>query len=214
MNKVLSVLVLGAFLGSGVTFVQAACLAPHLPFGANPTSVSSTLHAAGVVGPVSGADVDVQISHTRVGDVIVTLAHGGTVLVLIDRPGVPSLGPCGCTGDNIDVNLTDTGASSVEDACSPGVPSIGGTLAPSPDALSAFDGADGNGDWTLTVSDATPESADGTFESWCIDGLGGEFTGGSSTPTTSVGGVVALIAMFLGLSLYFLRHTNVEGDEP
>ncbi len=73
----------------------------------------------------------VQIQHTFVGDLIVTLSKdGGPAEVLIDRPGAPRIGPFGCSGDDIDAVMNDEGSAPAESQCAPAVPTIQGQLVP------------------------------------------------------------------------------------
>ncbi len=50
-----------------------------------------------------------------------------------------------------------------------GAPGSTGSLTPSPDALSAFDGENMNGTWTLTAKDYVSQDT-GTIVEWCIVG--------------------------------------------
>lgn len=233
-SVVLSALALGVLVVSGVALAEGplrgpmanyrdfppafgptggagqTCSSPGLSFGAAPSSVSDTITVAGAAGPVAALTVELQIAHTWVGDLVADIEHDGTTVLLLDRPGVPLLGPCGCANNDVDVVLSDAGASPAENACSAAPPAIGGTLTPT-QPLSAFDGDDPNGDWTLTVSDGFPASDNGTLQTWCVN-LGGTATGGAGTggsvPATSSWGIIALVAMFLGASLYFLRRRS------
>ncbi len=132
----------------------------------NPTGVSDTL-AVSSSGIIADLDVFIDILHTWVGDLIVTLEHvdTGTSVTLVDRPGYTGTG-YGCGGDNIEATLNDEAASSVEDECDAGTPTIFGSFSPN-NPLSAFDGETLSGSWTLTVSDNA--GADfGTLLEWCL----------------------------------------------
>ncbi len=123
-------------------------------------------------GTIDDLDVALDISHTFVGDLIVTLEHvdTGTTVTILDRPGVPATG-FGCAGDNILAVLDDEAAITAEDNC-------GATADPSPglndgpyipnSPLSAFDGEDILGDWALTISDNAGIDT-GTLNSWSLD---------------------------------------------
>jgi subtilisin-like proprotein convertase family protein len=102
---------------------------------------------------ISGLNVFLQIDHTFVGDLIVTLTHvdTGTAVIIIDRPGVPTTS-VGCGGDNILVTLADSAGSPVETQCAAGTPTINGTFQPN-NPLSAFNGQSLGGTWRLNVSD-------------------------------------------------------------
>jgi subtilisin family serine protease len=89
---------------------------------------SSVSHAFSV--PDSGAildvDVSLEITHTWIGDLIVTIAHGGTSVVIVDRPGEPA-SQYGCGGDNFaGAYLDDEGTGgAIETTCSTNLTSIG-----------------------------------------------------------------------------------------
>ncbi|MCH7698554.1 MAG: proprotein convertase P-domain-containing protein [Chloroflexi bacterium] len=112
--------------------------------------------------------VALDISHTWVGDLVVTLTHEdtGTSVTLIDRPGAPAIDSLGCTGDDIDVTLDDDAALPLEDECAAGVPTILDTLAPS-EPLSAFADEGIAGTWTLQISDHFVEEL-GALEAWSL----------------------------------------------
>jgi subtilisin-like proprotein convertase family protein len=116
-------------------------------------------------GAIVDLNASVILSHGWVGDLLVTLTHEetGTGVVLIDRPGVPSSN-WGCSGSDIDVVLDDMATHAVEDACDSSDPAIAGFLQPQ-EALSAFEGEDIAGTWTLAVIDAGSGTS-GALEDW------------------------------------------------
>src|SRR5690606_11600865 len=116
---------------------------------------------------ITDLDVNLNISHTWVGDVIVSIqSPAGTTAVIIDRPGRTTTG-FGCSGDNIIAILDDEAASAVENECAASVPTINGSFTPS-NPLSIFDGESTLGVWQLTVSDNVGADT-GTLNSWGID---------------------------------------------
>ena len=130
--------------------------------------VTSTLN---ITNTGSIIDVNVQnldISHTWVGDLIVTLeSPSGTVVTLLDRPGFTGNG-YGCDEDNILVDFDDSATSTAEDlenTCNTGgAYTIEGAFQPM-DQLSAFQGEDAEGTWTLRVVDAVGEDG-GSINGW------------------------------------------------
>ena len=111
-------------------------------------------------------DVDLDISHTWVGDLVVTIeSPAGTVVTIVDQPGVPASG-FGCSGDDILATLDDEAADPIEDECGAGTPTIDGSFIPN-NPLDVFDGESTLGDWTLTVTDDVGGD-DGTLNSWGI----------------------------------------------
>jgi len=144
------------------------CLAPNLTIDGSEPHISTLTIASG--GSITDLDVTLDIDHTWVGDLIVTLEHAdtGTSLTLIDQPGVPASG-FGCGEDNIDCTLDDESNNGpVENACSTTDPAIGGNFLPE-EMLSAFDGIDAAGDWILTITDQFSGGDNGVLNGWCLN---------------------------------------------
>jgi Ca2+-binding RTX toxin-like protein len=129
-------------------------------------------------GQILDLNVAVSITHTWVGDLIVTLTHldTGTAVTIIDRPGRIDSG-VGCSGDDIFAVLDDLGATPVEGECAIATPTISGTFSPN-NPLSAFDGEDLGGTWRLTVADAASFDT-GFLEDWTLF-FGVRFCGGDT----------------------------------
>jgi len=105
--------------------------------------------------------VDLGITHTWVGDLIVQLTHNGPCGVqtvdLINRPGVPG-STFGCSGNLVgpDKYYFGTGALEAlgEQRCTATLPPACYAAAPeSPDGLLPFRGCPKDGEWWLFVSD-------------------------------------------------------------
>lgn len=129
---------------------------------------------------IQDVNVSVGMSHVWVGDLTFTLSHDGTDVVIIDRPGRPA-STWGCSGDNIDATLDDEAAAAVEGQCNGSAPTINGSFSPN-NALSAFDGGNGNGVWTLNVADAYTSADAGTLNNWSVE-ICTVGAGATSTPT-------------------------------
>jgi len=97
----------------------------------------------GVSGTVSDLVVDLSVSHTWVGDLIVTLEHGGQTAVLMNQPGVPA-STFGCSFDNISVRFEEAAAQPVENECPATDPSLNGSFQPVT-PRSVFDGSNTQG---------------------------------------------------------------------
>ncbi len=135
-------------------------------------------------GIINKVNVGLGITHTHVGDLIVTLTHEDTAtsVVLVERPNVATDPPFGCSGDDISIVLTDQAAASVEDACDVQVPpAIGGTWRPV-EPLSAFIGEGIAGTWTLSVSDNAGIDV-GTLDSWTL--IAAELKDPTATPSST-----------------------------
>lgn len=107
----------------------------------NPTGITSTIVFTGTGEVVNtGFNVDLNITHTWIGDLLVTLRSPDSVSVILHNR-------TGSSADNIIGNYP-------------------GTLTPN-QALSAFDGHPLDGTWTLTVSDNAGSDV-GTLHTWAI----------------------------------------------
>jgi subtilisin-like proprotein convertase family protein len=142
------------------------CFSPGLAIPDNSPAGIDDAQTVATSGTMTDLNLGLAISHTWVGDLIVTLTHdaSATTVVVIDRPGVP-VSTYGCSENDIDVVLDDEASDPVEDACASN-PAIGGVLIPN-NALSAFDGLDLSSGWTLNVSDLAGGDV-GTLDSWCL----------------------------------------------
>lgn len=131
----------------------------------NATGVSRSL-VINDSGVISDLDVAVQITHSWVGDLQLALRHepSGTLVQLVDRPGVPA-SSSGCSSNDIDAILDDAAASTAEAACAAG-PAIAGRLSPTA-PLSAFNGLPLAGTWTLQAADRAGADT-GSLVRWCL----------------------------------------------
>jgi hypothetical protein len=87
------------------------------------------------VRTIVGVRVRVAATHPWVGDLSFRVRHpSGIEVVLVDRPGIPSVGfpgPWGCGGDNIDCWFDDAAVAAAETTCSvTAVPVLAGSLRP------------------------------------------------------------------------------------
>jgi hypothetical protein len=114
---------------------------------------------------VADVDVRLKVAHEWVGDLVVELRHGATVRKLVDRVGVPAT-EFGCDQDDIDATLDDEGSGLVEDGCTYWKPSVAGNLIPN-ESLSAFDGQDMGGNWSLRAADMEGQYQ-GKLVEWCV----------------------------------------------
>ena len=129
----------------------------------NTTGVNVTLNVSGFTGNISDLNfmfggsscsttpgsTTVGLDHTWVGDLVVTLkSPQGTVVTLTSRPGGPNN-----NGVNFcNTTLDDESAGASIQTITPATAPYTGSFKPI-DALSAFDGQNPNGTWTLNVKD-------------------------------------------------------------
>jgi subtilisin-like proprotein convertase family protein len=130
----------------------------------NPAGIESDLVVATNV-VLTDVNVRVQISHTWVGDLILTLiAPDNTEITLLDRPGVPVTSTVGCSDNNMDVTFDDAAGGDLESLCAGNDPWFVGSAAPA-EALAALNGMSSAGTWTLRVSDNAGADT-GTIDDW------------------------------------------------
>lgn len=144
-------------------------LAPDVPLDipdGDPLGIESDLVVATDVA-ISDLNVRVEITHTWVGDLFISLRRSNPPLpevVLLDRPGVPD-STFGCSDDNMNVTFDDEGAmTNLEDHCAGTDPWFEGD-ATAVGSLSDFDGESTAGTWSLFVSDNAGADT-GTIVDW------------------------------------------------
>ncbi|MEO1573752.1 MAG: thrombospondin type 3 repeat-containing protein, partial [Pseudomonadota bacterium] len=153
---------------SSFTTIAEICRSPNLSIPDGTPSGTTDAAALSDTGTIESLDVSIRANHTYVGDLIFTLTHEdtGTSVTLIDRPGVPA-STFGCSGNDIAATMTDDATLPVETNCSTtATPALDGDFLPQ-EALSAFDGEDIGGTWTLFVSDNAGIDT-GSLVEWCL----------------------------------------------
>ncbi len=202
---------------------QSGSIAPNetLPLAipdSTPAGITSTI-TVGQAITLTDLQVAVQIDHTWVGDLAISLTSPlGTTVSLLDRPGVPA-SSFGCSNDNMDVVFSDAASVVPETSCPGTTPWLSGPVLPV-SALSAFDGQSTLGTWTLTVSDNAGGDT-GQIVNWsliptpglqgictvCAAGGGpGPGTPAIDLPTTATWGKLALGLLVLGFGVIGLRR--------
>ena len=125
------------------------------------------------------------VNHSWVGDMIFRLTSpGGTTVTFYDRPGVPA-STFGCSSNNLfALTMDDEAGSALEGQCPGGTDAgpLTGSFTPN-NPLSAFDGQNPNGNWTLTAIDAAGGDV-GTVRAFSLI-FGGACGTPSPTPTAT-----------------------------
>ncbi|MCG8404492.1 MAG: proprotein convertase P-domain-containing protein [Phycisphaerales bacterium] len=123
-----------------------------ITFGPNNISHSIEVSDGGLIADVN---VSVDIRHPWVSDIIMRIEHNGTEVLLWNQD-------CGAA-DHILATFDDEGSPRVCGAPTTGIitpTSTGGGM------LSAFDGQDPFGTWTLSIEDAFPGQSNGFLREW------------------------------------------------
>jgi subtilisin-like proprotein convertase family protein/uncharacterized protein YvpB len=107
-----------------------------------------------------------NISHTFVGDLVVTLTNQSSnqSVTVIDRPGSQ---PYGCANSDIVTILDDGAIQYADDQCASSPHAISGIYLPA-QKLSMFDGLSAQGTWRLNVSDHYINDT-GYLNRWCLE---------------------------------------------
>lgn len=154
-------------IGAG-TVVDTTALRRDIPDNDPTGGVSHTLNVAESFDLLD-VDVGIHIIHTWTGDLVVEVEHLGTTATLINQPGdaTDTPGPpYGCSADDYDIILDDEGSGGpIEMQCSANLSSPP-NYTPN-DPLSAFDGMDSAGGWTIKVTD-TGEGETGMLKGWGV----------------------------------------------
>ena len=152
--------------GSGITGCQSASATPALVIESPPAPgepgipISHVLNMSGCGDVLGQISVDINISHTWIGDLAIILeSPSGTVVTLRDSDGIAGEDVVGTYGEAI-IGCEDGYA---ED----GYAEEGVTLT-SYGSLSAFVGEDPSGDWVLTIVDIFTGD-NGVLNSWGIN---------------------------------------------
>lgn len=155
--------------GSTVTYCRNA-IGLAIPDNST-TGVNDTVNVT-ESGTIQDVDVLVNATHSWDGDVIFTVTSpAATAVTVVDRPGYTGTG-FGCSGDNYpNITLDDDGGAPgtpVETSCTNTVPGYvaSGFYTPN-NPLSAFDGSNLNGTWTINASDRAAGDT-GTLTDWCV----------------------------------------------
>lgn len=149
-------------------------------------TITTDIVVSGVTGPVTDVNIlGLDVTHSWVGDLDVTLTSpDGTTIVLFQDL-------CDDGTENLLLDFDDAGSAHGSIPCPP---TDGQAYQPS-QALSAFNGENGNGTWTLSITDDTGLDS-GTLNGWsievCTGGTGGNFTYTSTNDPGDCGAIVTI----------------------
>lgn len=126
-------------------------------YSGSPGSVSSTLTVSGFTGVLTDVNATLNLTHTFDSDLIVKLkSPAGTEVTLINRVGNDGDNFSNTTlDDDFSFNPIGSGSAPFSSTFSPSSP------------LSAFNGENPNGVWTLTITDNASNDT-GTLNSWSL----------------------------------------------
>lgn len=136
-------------------------------------------------GSIGFMTVAVNITHTYVGDLAISLiSPANTEVLLMDRIGFPAQS-FGCGGEDLELTFSDGAAQSsqdLEDTCGD-LPAASGEFQPV-ESLANFNGQEQNGNWRLVVTDNAGQDI-GTIDSWSLTFCGSGNVSDYSAQVTS-----------------------------
>ncbi|MEM9835738.1 MAG: proprotein convertase P-domain-containing protein [Bacteroidota bacterium] len=166
----------------------AATVSDDVPVSITPNgtpNIFSTLEVESTT-PISFMTVSVDIEHTWVGDLEITLmSPEGTEVTLVDRIGTPDDNDFGCGGDDFIVTFSDGAMNTYDDlenTCND-APAVNGEFLPL-ESLAEFNNEDPEGTWLLTIEDNADDDG-GDLIGWNIVFCGA--TGGGNFSVTNIG---------------------------
>jgi subtilisin family serine protease/subtilisin-like proprotein convertase family protein len=152
------------------TTENAICRAPNLAIPDNNTTGISDTQTVAATGALTGLRLSVDVTHTYVGDLTLTLTKGSTSVVFLQRPGNPTnTGSSGCNGDNVNVVVDDAATNTLETNCTadPNPAYTAGASYKPNNPLAGFVATELSGDWTLKAVDSVGQDV-GTINRWCL----------------------------------------------
>lgn len=155
---------------SSFTTANLICISPNAAIPDNTAAGLDSDLVVGTSGNLNGLEMTLDITHTWVGDLIITLEHvdTGTTIELVNRADGANAS-FGCNSENIQTTVSDDAPVSLQSDCNDGdQPNAYPEPAYSPNqALAGFIGEDIGGTWRLNVSDNAGADT-GTLNEWCL----------------------------------------------
>jgi subtilisin-like proprotein convertase family protein len=136
------------------------------PVGVTFVGTVSGTPSGGIVG---GLTVGLNISGGYNGDLYAYLvAPNGTLVVLLNQPGVTGGNSFGYGGAGLSVTLSDSASTSIQNANETGGAQFTGTYQAA-GSLVSFNGSVADGTWTLYFADLSSGGGTSTLDSWSLD---------------------------------------------
>ena len=128
-----------------------------------------TYDQAAAGATVSSLTVNLQLSGGFNGDLYSYLvAPNGTLVMLLNRPGVTTGNPFGYSGSGLNITLSDTAFSSIQSTTEAAGSVLAGTYQAA-GSLASFNGSAANGNWTLYFADESVGGGQATLTGWSLD---------------------------------------------
>ncbi len=168
-RMVLLALVLGAGVARGTLYTETfggAAIPQGSPVGVALSGSVSDIASGNTVG---GLTVDLTVSGGYNGSLYAYLvAPNGTLVTLLNQPGVTSGNPFGYAGSGLNVTLSDTAAGSIQTATETAGAVFAGTYQAA-GTLANINGSAADGTWTLFFADVASGGGQATLTGWNLD---------------------------------------------
>jgi len=163
--------VLGASVARGSLYTETfSGVNTAIPDG-NPVGVSfsETISDIPAGSTVGGLAVDLTVSGGYNGNLYAYLvAPNGTLVMLLNQPGVTGVNPFGYAGSGLNVTLSDTAAGSIQTTPETAGSVFSGTYQAA-GTLGNINGSAADGTWTLYFADMVPGGGQATLNGWSLD---------------------------------------------
>ena len=168
---VLFTAVLGAGVARGTLYTETfGGLSTAIPEG-NPVGVTVSESVGNIPSgmTVGGLTVDLTVSGGYNGSLYAYLvAPNGTLVTLLNQPGVTGGNPFGYAGSGLNVTLSDAASGNIQTTPETAGTVFAGTYQAA-GALSGFDGSAADGTWTLFFADLASGGGQATLTGFNLD---------------------------------------------
>src|ERR1035437_7950300 len=160
-----------ASASAGIITISSGTLDTPVPDG-NPGGIYSTMNVSGLgnlLGSGDNVSLTLNISGGNNGDLYAYLSFNGTLVTLLNRPGVTGGNPVGYTDAGFNnVTLSDGTYGNINTTPSP---TTGGTYNPAADstAFQGYNGMNTAGGWVLFIADMSGgDPSQSVLNSWSL----------------------------------------------
>ena len=172
MNKSNLMGMMAALLATAMSAGASLYSVGTIPDG-NPVGVSfnGTYDQAPLGATVSGLTVSLDISGGYNGNLYAYLvAPNGTMVLLLNQPGVSLGNPFGYAGSGFNITLSDSATGSIQTTPeTPGSNFGSGLDYQAAGSLSGFNGSSADGAWTLFFADETAGGGQAILNGWSLN---------------------------------------------
>ena len=157
---------LAAVSNAGASLYSVGGIPVASPLGASFTGAYDQAPVGATVGSLT---VDLNLSGGYNGNLYAYLvAPNGTLVTLLNQPGVTGGNPYGYSGSGLNVTLSDSATGGIDSTPETAGAVLNGTYQAA-GALSGFNGSAADGTWTLFFADLGQGGGQPTLTGWSLD---------------------------------------------